>query len=953
MSLNEIVILVPCHSLEDFPTELGDEPAAGLLNAFAVAFHPALLAAAERFPGYRRADEAALATEGQLAFLPSASKDWVPHGWAEDSRRNGATVVSGVSDRDEMLKAALQAVSEEEANAFSEDVVADLLALGTVYLLTELLTRHMRNYSQLDEALMCKELVAGAQAARANDKEAAESHLKRCFEMLLDCREKFYPVECYLIDLCLILPRFADEKLSKLIESGIPLNLMAQGCEWQEIIEKDAAWKSRLADSWAKNDIDILGGEWNEPPSSLMSLDSFVHNLERGRGWFQEQLGKTPTVWGRKRFGVNPQIPQILSRFDYAGGLHFVLDDGIYPEEELAKFRWQGNDGTSIDSHSRIPLAGDSASSWLRFPVRMSESMDSDHTAGIIVARWPEMRTPWFNDLRRAARFAPVLGRFTTLTEFFGSTDTHGAIHDFKAGRYLSPFLLQSVAKREANPGSRYIRYWNAQRRFESVDWCEAMTQLLSTTTPTRSSVGPHESAALQLSPDDSAEQFETVENLLASTETEVGAQLVRSLTGDTAGNGEGVLIVNPLSAARDVFVEWPEGKAPQDGTGVKFHSVDESTNGAIVDLPACGFQWLPAIDASKAKRTSGGKTPMAEDLVLKTDTFEVELSNATGGIAQVRTYRRSPNRVSQQIALRFPHERRFISKDGDTPREVASIYSAMQLRESKIVSAGPAFGCIETIGDIYDQKKKTNVAHFTQRTSVYRGLPIIRVEIELDVLHMPEGDPWTNYYCCRFAWKQESAALSASMQEGAHLVTAPRIEAPHFFEIADDKYRTTIHTPGLTFHRKVNERMLDTLLVTEGEKARKFEFVVSLDNSYPFSATRNFFTPPLVIPTQHAPPEGGRSGWLFHVGGSNVQLQRILPLLPPKRHNASPHGFRLRLLETEGLHRTIPIHCFRTPNEALQVDLNGETLATVPIENEALQVNIAGYEMCDVEVRY
>ncbi|MCA9047022.1 MAG: hypothetical protein KDA69_22015, partial [Planctomycetaceae bacterium] len=194
MSLTEIVILVPCHSLEDFPTELGDEPAAGLLNAFAVAFHPALLAATERFPGYRRADEAALATEGQLAFLPTASKDWVPHGWAEDSRRNGASVVSGVSDRDEMLKAALAAVSEEEANAFSEDIVADFLALGTVYLLTELLTRHMRNYSQLDEALMCKELVAGAQAARANDKEAAESHLKRCFEMLLDCREKFYPV---------------------------------------------------------------------------------------------------------------------------------------------------------------------------------------------------------------------------------------------------------------------------------------------------------------------------------------------------------------------------------------------------------------------------------------------------------------------------------------------------------------------------------------------------------------------------------------------------------------------------------------------------------------------------------------------------------------------------------------------------------------------------------------
>ena len=33
MSYRDVFILIPCHSLEDFPSEQGDSSAAGLLNA--------------------------------------------------------------------------------------------------------------------------------------------------------------------------------------------------------------------------------------------------------------------------------------------------------------------------------------------------------------------------------------------------------------------------------------------------------------------------------------------------------------------------------------------------------------------------------------------------------------------------------------------------------------------------------------------------------------------------------------------------------------------------------------------------------------------------------------------------------------------------------------------------------------------------------------------------------
>ena len=48
MTYEDLVILIPSHSLEDFPTDVGEDDAAGLLNAFAVVWHPIFLAEADR-----------------------------------------------------------------------------------------------------------------------------------------------------------------------------------------------------------------------------------------------------------------------------------------------------------------------------------------------------------------------------------------------------------------------------------------------------------------------------------------------------------------------------------------------------------------------------------------------------------------------------------------------------------------------------------------------------------------------------------------------------------------------------------------------------------------------------------------------------------------------------------------------------------------------------------------
>ena len=72
-------------------------------------------------------------------------------------------------------------------------------------------------------------------------------------------------------------------------------------------------------------------------------------------------MERTPTTWGRRRFGFTTQLPQILNKFGYHSALHVALDDGVYPDEEQSKIRWEGSDGTVVDAITRIPLAAESA----------------------------------------------------------------------------------------------------------------------------------------------------------------------------------------------------------------------------------------------------------------------------------------------------------------------------------------------------------------------------------------------------------------------------------------------------------------------------------------------------------------------------------------------------------------------------------------------------------------
>ena len=148
MIYKELAILLPCHSLEDFPTHHTGDDAASLLASWTGLWHPLLIASSGSIIKWHRVDDPPETLLDVLLVVPTVSADDLATGYLQRALDAGATVIESQTCREEVISAAL---ADCEVPAINSDIIADFLALGYCYLQIELLTRQMRYASNLDE----------------------------------------------------------------------------------------------------------------------------------------------------------------------------------------------------------------------------------------------------------------------------------------------------------------------------------------------------------------------------------------------------------------------------------------------------------------------------------------------------------------------------------------------------------------------------------------------------------------------------------------------------------------------------------------------------------------------------------------------------------------------------------------------------------------------------------
>jgi len=1010
MPVSEVVVFLPCHSLEDFPTHHEGAQAEGLLAAFTGVWRPEVIARCGKLPTQRRADEAVGEVEGRLLVIPGVCEKSIPPGVYTKAQRQGAVVVKAPADRQEVVAASLAAIrgdglrddlkmtssaspspsgrgqgeggqiaevvlesplggepSEDGSPAHAaghvdEDLAADFLALGYCYLQTQLLTRQMRYGSSLDEELFQQRVVAAARAAAGlpveNDPSAPadpnappaalspKDRLQLCFDLLAEERDHYYPVDAYNIDLILTAETTLGESLTRELAGDSPSALMITGELLERLAETNPAALARIRQRLDAKTLTLVGGEYRESRLPLMSPEEVLAKLKAGLETYERLTGHRPTVYGRRTYGLTPLLPQTLAQLGFVGAIHASFDEGKVPEMLHARGRWAGMGAEEIDAVGKPPQDATEPGAFLAAATRLGEAMDMDHIATTLLAHYPGRHACYLNDWRRAGGYCAALGRFVTLQTYFEETSAAGATDRFSADQYTAPYL-----RADADAGRSAAI---AQRRGREQSQLARM-QAESLATMRILAGGALDDPLRE--PADALDPAPLAEALAAQP-------------GPGQASPRGATILNPFSFARRSLVALPGLPALPDVEKPLRASVagkgGDGQNPApqvLVDLPPFGYVHA---SAGKGRGNSRPKWPLAErrkrgkdtTIIVRNEYFQAEIGLDTGAIAALYDYDHRSARLSQQIAFRFPQSEVALTGHEDETERLSAPYTLMAADAIEVTRADNAVGEVTSRGRLVSKGGDT-LAAFTQVTRAVRSSRVLQIEVDLAPQRRPTGDPWDTYYCLRWAWGDEAADLYRSVHQTRQATTSRRFEGGLFVEIDTPDARTAILPGGHTWHRRIGPRMLDTLLLTAGqephgdqthpeEPRERFTIGLGVDVSHPTREGIQQMAPPLaVIPA--ARPVAGPTAWLMNLDAKNVLVTFVEPLVDAETNTMS--GLRLRLIETMGRGVTATLATVHPIRQAHKTDLMGKPRTELKPQEDSVRIPLSGHEFAQVEV--
>ena len=954
MVIEELVVLLPCHSLEDFPVHHEGEEAEGLLAAWSGLWHPALIAACDNIPLWFRADAPPENPRPRIIVVPQVCDSLLLPGWPTRAKSEGAKLIRKLAKRKDVVDACLATL--DAVATVPDQIVADFYALGTGYLLVELLTRQMRYMSNLDEVRFQNEAREAARAAVENRIDEAQQHLKNAFETLYEARERFYPVDNYLIDLTLTADTTLGAALRKELAGDVALNVLMTGALVDRLAEREPESLAALRHAIDRRIACVVGGEYDERESTLLPIETVLDEFRRGRAAYLRHLDLEPKVYGRRKQGLSPMVPQILARSGFEGALSFTLDDGSFPTPDQCKTRWEGFSNDAIDALGRTPLDAAKAESFLDLPRKIGDAMDRDYVATTVFAHWPGATSDYYDDLRRMAIYVPLLGKFVTLADYFDHTERPGQISKFTADRYRTTFLRQAIVRNTPNPVTWAADAHHRRAQAATAATLQTIAEAVTLRPAAMSSIPLLAEVDQSAGPALDIESGKSLDQRVISAVNAAASLAGSAVCGQAATNvGESLLLLNAqLSSRRELVDVSALARLPEVGGPVVAVQESDSQKLAVVDVPSMGFAWLsagPAV-ATPPQKSGGlfglrkGPKSLVEANVLRSELVEVHLSELTGGIKGVFVAGRREKRISQQLAFRLPQPR---SKPGDPWRDpdLEPIYSTMVCDRWEPTIVGSTVGELTSYGKLVDSEGK-RLAGFTQRLRIAQGSPLVMLEIELDVDEQPRAEAWGSYYAARFAWGDPTTALGRGVF-GVHQPTsAKRPESLYFIELETETTSTLILPDGMPHHLLTGERMLDSLLVGKGEARRKFRFGIIVESAHPAADAEAFMSP--LVPVLNLPrPASGATGWLFFVDAKNIQATHWESIVEADK----VVGFRVRLLETGGLSGQVELRTIRTVCEAKIVNMCGETLLTLTPTSTGIPFDVGPCEWIEIEARY
>jgi alpha-mannosidase len=189
--------------------------------------------------------------------------------------------------------------------------------------------------------------------------------------------------------------------------------------------------------------------------------------------------------------------------------------------------------------------------------------------------------------------------------------------------------------------------------------------------------------------------------------------------------------------------------------------------------------------------------------------------------------------------------------------------------------------------------------------------------------------------------------ALLRGVNGLGYVTSHTRPETPDYLEIRAGRANVVIFPGGLPFHQRHGGRMLDIILIPEGETTTVFDIALAMDRDNPMQTALGVLTPSPVIATSKGPPHVGATGWLFHVDTPNVALLNLRP---------APEGVDAviaRMLECANHGTQVEFRCVRNPQRAGTFDARGNGLLDSPLNGDGCNFEAAPGELLNLRVDF
>ncbi|MBX3401518.1 MAG: hypothetical protein KF873_22520 [Gemmataceae bacterium] len=924
-------LLSPYRPPTSYPVTLNANECAAWINGYVALWHPAVLARLVGPPLPASVYDHDQPGEGCVFVVPEGPTVYQADDWLDRVKAANAIAFASSESRSrtyENLKDAL--VGVEGWREIDDELVRLFAGLGFGYLVVDTLFEAMNHEKLLDAVGFWKSVSEAA--TRVDEPAECRRLLKDAAEKLRTAREGAHSGSIFLLEWILPDPANLGAPWPACIAAKSPATVIV-----------DAATLRRLNDEQPDRFAELKAGLPTDLPAAfeicvsaereredaLLPIESQLWNLRAGRAAARKLLGIEPSVFARRTSVFQPQLPSWLSLAGYRHGIATSLDGATVPTRYSAVVGWPGPDGKSIDVFTRDPLPAHDPQTFFNLAYHLHQAITHDSTPTLTLLHKREPGEG-YSDLLALSELASVIGEPATMSRYFSETHAGDYTGVASADEFFADYLDDRVTNRHRPDAvGGFAKHARLRRRVDAALTLAALHRSLNPVTPGELDrlvqLQELEREIETRGPDPGTEGLpDQASEKLVALEAAIAQPLAERLQVRAVENRPGHMVLNSCGFTRRVLVELPNqpGPIPVEGP-VKSCEYADGTLRAVVEVPGLGFAWLPRGSASTPLFKTKIKT--AELTTVRNEFFEAELDPATGGLRAFRDMKTRINRLGQYL--------------------VYNPGSKVVATSVQVTNAGPALGEVTAIGRIENEHGET-LAEFRQRIRAWIGRPALELSIEITPKHQPAGYPWHAYFAGRFGWRDDRAATFRGVNGSNSQSTHARPVSPDYLEFRLGKERTFLFTGGLPFVQRHGQRMMDVVLIPEGETTTRFDLLLAFDRENPMQTATGWTLPPTIVETTKGPPHIGATGWLGNIDLPSLLLTSLRPVGDTKSIEA-------RFIETAGFAGSAELRLARDPASAKLVDLMGEPLQDLTLLEGAIPLEFSAGELLAVRAEF